>query len=555
MNRHSLNERVVPFTAGDGFRCNLINIRGERTPDKGPVLLVHGSGVRANIFRAPIETNIVDFLVDHGYDVWLENWRASIDFAPNIWSLDQAAVHDHPFAVKKVVEETGASEIKAIIHCQGSTSFMMSAIAGLVPQVKTIVSNAVSLHPVVPWITKVEGNTLVPVLSVMTSYLNPQWGLYIPQGILPNLIKAMVALTHHECDNAVCKLSSFTYGNGHPTLWRHENLNPETHEWIKQEFAHVPMRFFQQMARCLRRGNLVAVDGFSQLPADFAAQPPRTEARFAFMCGEQNVCFLPEGQRRTHDFFSRQREDYHSLHVPPGYGHLDIFIGKQAAQDVFPIILDELERSVPVPPPLKFSIPGGAPGISFREKMAGPFVLGETDPKKGAEKGAVEELRLTMHGIIDVEDVRGFVADPQHRGALSGYVDFPPFGRVWASGGVFQLFSPGDNPKLKWMVYELAFEHDGKSYYLAGKKEVWSRSIFRGWGDTTTLFTRLHEGRDTTGPVIGAGILSLGVGDLLKLLSTLHATRAPSLGQRASAVATFFGLFTRELWKSYVLKR
>ena len=72
-------ERVVEFTAGDGFKCNLIHVTGERTPDKGPVVLVHGAGVRANIFRAPVRTTIVDYLIERGYDVWLENWRASID--------------------------------------------------------------------------------------------------------------------------------------------------------------------------------------------------------------------------------------------------------------------------------------------------------------------------------------------------------------------------------------------------------------------------------------------------------------------------------------------
>ena len=123
---------------------------GEHPASRGPVVLVHGAGVRANIFRAPVRTTIVDYLIDRGYDVWLENWRASIDFAPNKWTLDQAAVFDHPEAIKTVVRETGATDVKAIIHCQGSTSFMMSAIAGLVPQVKTIVSNAVSLHTVVP---------------------------------------------------------------------------------------------------------------------------------------------------------------------------------------------------------------------------------------------------------------------------------------------------------------------------------------------------------------------------------------------------------------------
>ena len=96
-------------------------------------MLVRGAGVRANIFRAPVETNVVDVLVAEGYDGWLENWRASIDVAPNRWTLDQAAAYDHPAAVEKVLAETGAETMQAIIHCQGSTSFAMSAVAGLVP--------------------------------------------------------------------------------------------------------------------------------------------------------------------------------------------------------------------------------------------------------------------------------------------------------------------------------------------------------------------------------------------------------------------------------------
>ncbi len=44
---------VVPFTAGDGMPLNLHHVVGERPPTRGPVLLVHGAGVRADIFRAP----------------------------------------------------------------------------------------------------------------------------------------------------------------------------------------------------------------------------------------------------------------------------------------------------------------------------------------------------------------------------------------------------------------------------------------------------------------------------------------------------------------------
>jgi pimeloyl-ACP methyl ester carboxylesterase len=337
------SERTVAFETGDGLRCNVINVRGDKPPSRGPVLLVHGAGVRANIFRAPVETTLVDALVEQGYDVWLENWRASIDLPPNEWTLDQAAVYDHPAAVKTVVEETGADEIKAVIHCQGSTSFMMSAVAGLVPEVKTIVANAVSLHTVIPDFSKVKIKYVAPLVARLTPYMNPQWGLDAPTATAKALA-LLVRLTHHECDNPVCKMASFTYGTGFPTLWRHENLDEQIHEWIKGEFAHVPFTFFLQMARCVDEGHLVAVDNRPELPGDFVAKPPQTDARFAFFAGRLNRCFLPEGQRQTFEFFDAARPGYHSFHELPEYGHLDVFIGKDAGRDVFPLMLAELER-------------------------------------------------------------------------------------------------------------------------------------------------------------------------------------------------------------------
>jgi hypothetical protein len=337
-------ERVVPFRARDGFEANLVNVRGSDSPKKGPVLLVHGAGVRANIFRAPSGRNIVDALVAAGYDVWLENWRASIDFAPNEWTLDQAALYDHPAAVETVVHETGSPELKAIIHCQGSTSFMMSAVAGLVPQVTAIVANAVTLHPVVPRWSRLKIGYALPVLAKLTDYLNPQWGVQAP-GLTPKVLNGLVQLVHHECSNPVCKEVSFTYGSGFPALWRHENLNAETHDWLRNEFAHVPISFFEQMRTCVAKGRLVTVGPHDALPRDFTAQPPLTGARFAFFAGLDNRCFVPESQVRTYRWFESHMPGKHALHELAGYSHLDVFMGKDAARDVFPLMLAELERS------------------------------------------------------------------------------------------------------------------------------------------------------------------------------------------------------------------
>jgi pimeloyl-ACP methyl ester carboxylesterase len=338
-------DEVFPFTTADGVQLHVIHVKGPERPTKGPVLLVHGVGVRTEIWRPPTPRTLVEALVDDGYDVWMETWRASMDVPHNHWTLDQAAVFDHPAAVKIVLEQTGADSIQAVTHCQGSTSFMMSICAGLLPQVRTVVANAVTLHPVVPRIAKLKLDHVVPLVSRLTGYLDPQWGRERPPGILPKVVTAYSKLSRHKCHNGVCKVASFMFGSGDPTLWTHEQISAGTHEWIKGEFGPGPLTFFTQIARCVDAGHLVSVDGRPELPESFVAQAPQTDARFAFITGSLNNCFLPETQRRTFDWFEAREPGRHALHVIPGYGHLDVFIGERNVHDVHPIVLGELAKA------------------------------------------------------------------------------------------------------------------------------------------------------------------------------------------------------------------
>lgn len=337
----ALRETVVPFVAGDGMALNLVHAQGRYPPALGPVLLVHGAGVRSNIFRPPTARTLVDALVEAGYDVWLEDWRASIDVEPTSWTLDAAAVFDHPQAVREVLRHTGAADLQAVVHCQGSTSFTMAAVAGLLPEVRTVVTNAVSLHPVIPGISEIKIRGATPLVARFTPFMDAQWGDHAPTPFA-KVVRTLVRTVHRECDNGVCRMVSFTYGTGFPCLWSHANLNDATHEWVRQEFAKAPMTFFAQMARCVQRGHLVSVDGRPELPESFVAGPPQTDARFVFLAGADNRCFLAESQRRTHRFFDTHRPGRDALHVLGGYGHLDIFMGRRAATDVFPLILKEL---------------------------------------------------------------------------------------------------------------------------------------------------------------------------------------------------------------------
>ena len=258
----------------DGRDLTVHHIRGAAEPTKGPVLLQHGTGVRANLFYgSPMERSIVDVLVEDGYDVWLGNWRGSIDLPECDYTLDEVARFDHPALIAAVLRETGAKTLKAIVHCQGSTSFALACSGGLVPEVTDVVSNAVSFHIDVPRLSKLQMQALIPLLSVGYPGFDPQWTIR-PTALRARLLANWARLVRRECREPVCQMANYTYGVGGNILWDHANIDPPTHRWIAREFGWVPTSFFQQMSRCATAGHLVAASGFDELPDDVVSAPP-----------------------------------------------------------------------------------------------------------------------------------------------------------------------------------------------------------------------------------------------------------------------------------------
>ena len=189
-----------------------------------------------------------------------------------------------------------------------------------------------------------------------------------------------------------------------------------------------------------------------------------------------------------------------------------------------------------------------AGGVTFDETMEGWFALGALTAADGAAQGQRAGTRLAMHARVTIDDVDRFLSVPEHPGGLIGTIDFQRLGMgIEAPTGVFQLFSPGPGETHRRMVYELGFQANGKPYYLAGEKRVHNDRGVDLWADTTTLYTLLHEGRDNSGKIAGGGILTLGVRQLLALLSTFK----PINGGNLATVTAFGRFFADELWDVY----
>ena len=188
---------------------------------------------------------------------------------------------------------------------------------------------------------------MIPPTARVMGYLDPQWGETGAPWVLPKLISGLVRVTHRECDNMVCKLASFTYGTGEPTLWRHENLNRDTDEWLRHEFADVPLSFFEQILSSVEAGHLVTADNHPGAAAVVRGRTPEDEGKVRVLrrLAQRAGFFEPESQLRTQAWFDSHDPGRHTATIIPDYGHLDIFMGARAANDVFPAIVSELERT------------------------------------------------------------------------------------------------------------------------------------------------------------------------------------------------------------------
>lgn len=331
---------LYPFRTQDGVDLRLIRYRGGR---KGPVLLSHGLGVSSKIFSLDtIDQNLVEFLCIRGYDVWLLDYRASIDLpsSHDLFSGDEIARFDYPAAVDKVRQVTGRPEIDVIVHCFGSTTFFMAMLAGL-EGVRSAVSSQVAMHCVPPVITKLMSGLHVPTIlsglgvDSLTAYVDRNAGW--TDRLFDTALELYPLEREERCRSKVCHRISFLYS----LLYEHDQLNRATHDTLHETFGVANIRALEHLTLLCREGSLVDIDGEDV----YMPHLDRLAIPITFISGAENECFLPESTEKSY-LTLREANGGHlySRHLIGGYGHIDCIFGKNASQDVYPLMLSHLER-------------------------------------------------------------------------------------------------------------------------------------------------------------------------------------------------------------------
>jgi len=325
-------------TTSDGTVIHLTRHRGGRL---GPVLLSPGFSVRANSFAADtVDENLVECLVRERYDVWLLDYRASSGFAAagTDFSIDDVAVRDYPAAVDTVLRESRRDKIQVVAHCVGSMALLMSLLAGkLRGQLRSVICSQLGLHPIAPPFA--EFKAAVRAASFLRRFgVKRLTAQYNPYSLIDRLWDRLLTLypTKERCNNPTCRRILLLFGES----FRHAQLNTATHDAMHEWFGTTSVPALAHLALILRTGHVVDKDGRDA----YLPHLGRLALPISFIHGTRNREFLPAATRRTYELLRRANgEQWYVRRRIPRYGHMDCFIGKTAARDVFPIILEELE--------------------------------------------------------------------------------------------------------------------------------------------------------------------------------------------------------------------
>jgi cholesterol oxidase len=335
---------VRHFVTHDGKTLRFTRYRGG---DKGPLILSHGLGVSSLIFSIEtIDTNLLEYLYAAGYDCWLLDYRASIElpYATEQFSADDVAKYDYPAAVAHVRSATGAESVQMVAHCYGAMSFAMAMLTGL-EGVRSAVISQIAAHADVPmWPQRFLAYLHAPAMMALAGAKSLDARATTKRNAISKLLDMVLGFYPYHSEDRTLSATSRRITALYGPLYEITQLNPATMDALPEMFGKANIKAFRQLSKIARRAHVVRAS--SRDPYITDANLRNFAIPTLFIHGELNRTFLPSGTRRTMDALSRANgAELYERCVIAGTGHIDSIFGRNAARDVYPKIVEHLDRT------------------------------------------------------------------------------------------------------------------------------------------------------------------------------------------------------------------
>jgi len=306
---------------------------------------VHGLGVSSLAFSTDlIDTNLTEYLYAYGYDVWLLDFRSSIElpYATTQYTADDIALYDYPAAVKTIIDLTGAANIQVIAHCYGAIAFNMAMLSGL-QGVRSAVCSQVGSHFSTSTISRIKSgihlDALLADLGIKSLNLYTDTHSDWLNRMFDKGLQLYPTQQEEHCNSPVCHRITFLYA----PIYEHDQLNALTHDNVHELFGVASISNFEHLGKMTRAGKIVNAKGEDV----YLPHVERMAIPIAFIHGSENELWLPDSTRQTYNWLCEANgKQLYSRYLIPHYGHIDCIFGKNAAQDVYPIMLKHLEATL-----------------------------------------------------------------------------------------------------------------------------------------------------------------------------------------------------------------
>ncbi len=308
-------------TTSDGWRIAVTRYRPVGTPvDADPLLLVHGIASNGRNLDLTDDLSMARAFAARGYDVWLAELRGrGLSARPRLfsglhydWCFDEYAERDLPAAAATVIQATG----RPSLHLVGFSIGALACYAWLSAPHRTVdVKSFVSIG-------------------------GPSTFKRLSRSLSARLIRSFRFLRHRWLMRVVAPISGYWHPS--PLQLIH---NPENMDGAIQRRAMVNNIANFARNELLQYSDWIKHDVFRSIDhrRDFRAELPRITTPTLFMAGPRDVLAPPDAVKDAFESIGASDKRFVICSRAQGYrvnyGHFDLVIGKEAPNEIFPVIL------------------------------------------------------------------------------------------------------------------------------------------------------------------------------------------------------------------------